>query len=271
MNKLRIEDMSHLIQCLNDLPNHFVYRGQANSDWGLESSLERALGSAWSQETAEKYERFSLMQFQSKYHLYDRETAQPKSKLSWLSTMQHYGVPTRLLDFSESPYVAMYFALESYLPCLGKDLAIYAIDYTDAMDRSIAEIRRIDSRIEMTRDSLYANRDRAFEEVVDRYSCDIIWVTEPEQMNTRLDRQAGSFLLSGNSGTRIEDVLKSQPYSGLSFFKFIVPGELHGPVFALLRKMNITSKSLYGDLEGLARSIRMQIQAYAAAQATSHQ
>jgi len=33
-------------------------------------------------------------------------------------------------------------------------------------------------------------------------------------------------------------------------------------VFALLRKMNVTSKSLYGDLGGLARSIKMELQAY---------
>ena len=75
------------------------------------------------------FEERSLTRFRSEFNLYTRDMERPDKKLSWLSLMQHYGVPTRLLDFSTSPYVALYFAIENLAPQKDGDLAIYAIDY----------------------------------------------------------------------------------------------------------------------------------------------
>jgi hypothetical protein len=70
--------------------------------------------------------------------------------------------------------------------------------------------------------------------------------------------------LSGNQVIHIEDVLSSTPYAAATQYKFVIPAAFYTGVFVLLRKMNITSKSLYGDLDGLARAIRMQMQIYSA-------
>ncbi|MBL9041542.1 MAG: FRG domain-containing protein [Myxococcales bacterium] len=262
MTNVEIVSIEDLIRRFNELPNHFLYRGQANAEWLLTSSLERVVGAKWSADQAKKFEDFSLHQFQSKFHLYDRENVKPDSRLAWLSIMQHYGVPTRLLDFTESSYVALYFALESYNPQSGEDFSVYAIDYSGIMDRSIAHIRSKDGGFSETRQSMFDKQDMIFDTVVDRFSYDIAWSAEPKQLNARLDRQAGSFLLSGNRGLRIQDVLDSALYSEVAMYKFRISHELYPNVFALLRKMNITSKSLYGDLEGLARSVKMQLQVY---------
>lgn len=262
MKEIEIRSVAELIEQINTLPNHFLYRGHANSDWPLQSSLERIIGSKWSAEEAKLFEEYSLNQFQSKFHLYDRENVKPDSKLAWLSIMQHYGVPTRLLDFTESPYVALYFALEAYSPQARADFAIFALDYSAIMDRSIAHICSKDGEFKETRISVYEKQDAVFETVVDRFAYNIAWIAEPKQLNARLDRQAGSFLLSGNRGLRIQDVLDSEPYANVEMYKFCVAHDLYTGIFSLLRKMNITSKSLYGDLDGLARSIRMQMQIY---------
>ncbi|MCK9395995.1 MAG: FRG domain-containing protein [Methylobacter sp.] len=262
MKEVKINSIEELIEQLNSLPNHFLYRGHANAEWDLQSSLERIIGIKWSTEKAKKFEELSLLQFKPKFHLYDHENVIPDSKLAWLSIMQHYGVPTRLLDFTESPYVALYFALEAYDPHSSNDFAVFALDYTEIMNRSIEHISLKDEAFKETRATIYEKQDEIFEEVVDRFSYDIAWVTEPRQLNTRLDRQAGSFLLSGNRGLKIQEVLNSPPYENVSMYKYRVHNGLYEQIFALLRKMNITSKSLYGNLDGLARSIKMQMQVY---------
>lgn len=263
MKSVEVDSVATLIELINELPNNYFYRGQADSCWALQSSLERVVGSNWSSDNARKFEDFSLKNFCSKFHLYDRENIQPSSKLAWLSIMQHYGVPTRLVDFTESPYVALYFALEASAPSQKRDMALYAIDYSAVMDRSIEHIRSKDSGFSETRATLFERQDEVFDQVVDRFAYDIAWIGEPKLLNTRLDRQAGSFLLSGNRGMRIEEVLNSSLYSSVDMRKIVIKGNLVEGVFSLLRKMNITSKSLYGDLDGLARSIRMQMQIYA--------
>ena len=262
MNEIKIDSIEELLRALNELPNHYIYRGHADADWLLESSLERLIGRGWSAESARKFEDFSLKQFKPKFHLYDRYNTVPMSKLAWLAIMQHHGVPTRLLDFSESPYVALYFALEAYQPQNQKDFAVIAIDYSSLMDQSLAEIQKRDGGFTETRSTLLDRQDNVFDEIVDRFSYDIAWVAEPDVLNARLDRQAGSFLLSGNRERRIEEILTSQIYANVSMLKYRIDHSLYAGSFALLRKMNMTSKSLYGDLDGLARAIRMQMQVY---------
>lgn len=257
-----IKTADELIKFLNGLPNHFVFRGQADAGWKLESTLERVIGRHWSSENATKFEEHSYNAFRSKYHIYNQNEHTPESKLSWLSVMQHYGVPTRLLDFTESPYVALYFALESYDPLSGRDFSIYVIDYTAVMDRSLQFIQQRDTRFNETRKSINGRRDQVFDEVVDRFSYDILWITEPLELNARMDRQSGTFLVSGNRESTIESVMNSTTYKDCEILKVIVDSRLYESVYALLRKMSINAKSIYGDLAGLAKAIRMELQVY---------
>ena len=178
--------------------------------------------------------------------------------------MQHYGVPTRLVDFTESPYVALYFALEAYQPYTKADFAVFALDYTAVMDASIAHIGSKDLSFVETRASIYPKQDSVFDHTVDRFAYDIAWITEPKRHNERLDRQGGCFVISGNRDKRIADILDLSFYGGCDFIKYIIDHALYPSIFALLRKMNVTSRSLYGDLDGLARSIRMEMQVYSA-------
>jgi hypothetical protein len=142
------------------------------------------------------------------------------------------------------------------------NFAIFALDYEAIMSYSKKHIASKNCTFKEDTISIYENQDEVFENFVDPHTYDIVWIAEPKQLNVRLDRQAGSFLLSGNRGLRIQDVLNSELYNDVKMYKFVIPNDLYEGIFVLLRKMNITSKSLYGNLEGLARSIHMQMQIY---------
>lgn len=263
IKEISISDPDDLIKRLNELDNGYIYRGHADAQWCMESTLERTLGVTWGEDRATLFEEHYLNLFKSKYHIYNESEHAPKSKLAWLSVMQHYGAPTRLLDFTESPYIALYFALEAYDYKSKADLAIYALNYSSIMDASLKYISKKDSSFKKSRNEIIGEQDTIFDEVVDRFSYEIVWVTEPLELNARIDRQAGTFLISGDKEKRIEELLEKEIYKDCSAFKFIIPNRFHENLYALLRKMNINSKSIYGDLSGLAKSIKMDMQVHA--------
>jgi hypothetical protein len=98
----------------------FFFRGQAKSSWGLRCSLARMLprGSM----TVEEIDALQLRNIHAFIEnlnsiKHDDRTflsTPPKSAAQWLGLMQHYRVPTTLLDWSFSPYIAAYFAVASF-------------------------------------------------------------------------------------------------------------------------------------------------------------
>ena len=97
--------------------------------------------------------------------------------------------------------------------------------------------------------------DEVFDGYVDRNSYDILWVTEPLLCNLRLERQKGTFLLAGNIKKRIAELLPSA-LPPESIHKLVIPTNLAGEVFRMLRSMGIDNSRLFSDIDGLARDVK---------------
>lgn len=95
------------------LDNLILYRGQANKNWNLMPSVMRNREDYLNEEL---YIKECIRQ-------YPEEFANMK-KIDMLIKMQHYGVPTRLLDLTKNPLVALYFACDSEP---GEDGIVYGI------------------------------------------------------------------------------------------------------------------------------------------------
>src|SRR6266852_2318631 len=86
----------------------WVFRGHRDARWPVCTKFERVCAnigrSKWS-----AVERHALRQFQRRLHQYATVIPDLDDTLEWLALMQHHGAPTRLLDWTRSPFVAVYF------------------------------------------------------------------------------------------------------------------------------------------------------------------
>src|SRR3989338_2110282 len=107
-----IDRWEDFLACRRDFGDEWVFRGQP-SDWKLTTSLERACAnSEIALASAPGIEIQIIRDFRRRYDGIDRELVRTDT-LYCLALIQHHVGPTRLLDWTYSPYVALYFALES--------------------------------------------------------------------------------------------------------------------------------------------------------------
>lgn len=125
------EDFDYVIrEKLLDHP-YMIYRGQRDSTWPLRTSIDRIFLEQHKKvpTVADAEKHLRTFQFATRGRL--GQGWSPSDDDSWWSLGQHFGLATPLLDWTESPYVAAYFAFSEPSNCLGtdsKERIVYCLD-----------------------------------------------------------------------------------------------------------------------------------------------
>jgi hypothetical protein len=262
----------------------FIFRGQQESNWGLQTSIERVLKDYSIHTYKTDYsteEKWMIHEFIRKFHLYSSQTIKQNDSFEWLAIMQHYGAPTRLLDFTESIFIASYFAaIESKT-----NSSIWAINRHKLRDNLHEDFKLPYIKREALKDETNScHIDYANKHICRKYSSEFRYPStiiplEPVLFSERLSRQQGLFLMPTNpnlsfsdnlnSAFRKNDIdLESLPFeelinisetdglkSELEIVKINIPKKLNSDIIKYLQQMNITAEILFPGLDGLAKSL----------------
>jgi len=240
---IRLGSWTEFLSFTAESPYHnWAFRGQRDASLPLFSAVSRYLMTykidrqSWRQQE----ERILRIFKRKAIHFLDH-VPDPADDFQWLALMQDHGAPTRLLDFSWSPYVAAFFALHNTT----EDAIIWACNPFEIERNKKLDMSGPD---EFRKHILSATKP-------------FVWIGEPHAMNRRLIAQSGTFLVPSVLDQPIEDILAGYPNPQGTLIKFILPlNKIRDKGMRELYKMNITQASLFPDLDGLARSLAYELE-----------
>jgi hypothetical protein len=235
---------------LDGLDQYFVFRGQCNALWDLKNSFERC----YFFKKNYRVERDFLKDFQRGAYTYAalQNMPQPDDTLSWLALMQHRGAPTRLLDFSFSPYVASFFAFEN----AEQDSAVWAVHRLHLQEDLS---NKYPQAFEYRDDFMYDLSDGAFNRIFNDNKLCCVFPARPSVTNKRCFLQQSLFVSTGNTEqTFMEQLLSySWPeYLKEHVVKVILPIAIKEEALYDLNRMNVNRSTLFPDLDGLSSYLK---------------
>ncbi len=230
-----------------------LFRGQTDSNWELTTSLDRFLEQI---EPTDKHavEPFFIEEFQRRCRNYMQNTPKLYNRIEWWALMQHYGCPTRLLDWTYSSFIALFFALEDIEK--PEESALWAID-ADWLGRKYRKAApnlasSLSNDPHMSRLSTFKKFDGK----------PIVLRLNPFLLHERLSAQQACFLIPGDtSKSFVENLID---FSGgrntlrKYLFKIKIPHshKIRRKRLESLFRKNISRASLFPDIGGYANSLR---------------
>ena len=266
--------LNHIFEATDKPPHVRCYRGQANAAWDLKPSVLRNLRPDAESQILSELLLEAPTEFTAEKSMFDK-----------LVKAQHYGLPTRLLDVSLNPLVALYFACADP-EHTEKDGCVQILDFPDnrvkfADSDTVSLICNLARLSDAERTTIYEERKPTrcwsnkeiiqfrklepvkrltqFIRIEKPYFLDTAKPTDlfkyffvhPAKANRRVIAQSGAFIAAGLLEYRAPEKSK-----GLTLKSIHIPAAEKKPILKQLDILNINSRSLFPEIEFASKYIK---------------
>lgn len=240
-----ISSISDLINHLKDdfsSPNTNIwYRGQSHSSWDLVPGFHRGDNATSESNLLKRFKQSASM-------LLDKD---PVNSFSWMFLMQHYGLPTRLLDWSESPLISLYFALEDYEKYPNTDAVLWCLKPTELNNE--ANIKIVDEN------NFIPSFDD--EDIISSYAIESVNSTRigmnpiaviATRNNPRIQAQQGVFTIHHKDRIAINHLSNTENF----LTSYIISSADRSQVLSELKTLGFSKFSLFPELSSISEHIK---------------
>jgi hypothetical protein len=293
------EDLLHFLREVGRYSGRFYFRGQKSKYQSLATTIERRKNK-FTRDILHRYEHAMIRAYQQRVHHHVVHYPDRDMLLDWLSLIQHYGGPTRLLDLTQSLFVAVFFAVHQNEECDGDVFVLHALDssivnyefkHRDYLQKAVLPNPQPRwEKVSTETDWSKIRDDREILGINPRFVNQIISgdidlpgvvLVQPFYLNRRLIVQQGLFALPFTLKHSFEENLiamfdslpaQKEPCrlinAGLEEFlaapvmQFRIPRDSFMEFRYFLRQMNITMESMFPDFDGLTQSLKEHIPSF---------
>ncbi len=226
------------------------FRGQSDASWGLIPRI-------WRKEYRDANEAEIRLEFES-VGTPLAQSGSLRDKWQWYFLMQHYRAPTRLLDWTTNPLVALYFAV---CEDTEHDAAVWVVDpwrwnrahVKYLFGPAIAGWQETTKYLLDLEDAFGTDKDE--NQTRQKWPVAI----EPHHIDRRIAAQGSKFILFGTKEDMTDSPAINRPRGGKGkhaiLDKIIVPKAMGEELKAQLNEIGISERAMFPDLEGLGRHI----------------
>ncbi len=235
-----IQDLvKHLNKDAKDYKGSVWYRGHSKKEWKLQPGYARLQKPVPETTLLKRFKQNAAFLLGQK----------PENSFDWLFLMQHYGVPTRLLDWTESPLAALYFAVEEN-KYKNSDGALWLLFPSDLNKNA---------NIEATDEKFYI--PSFDDDELNNYSIATLSQEKKSKLlpiasiatrnNPRIQAQLGVFTINHRDNTPIENIGDKK-----HVLKYEIPKSAKVRIYNELKVVGITKFQLFPELSSIGENLR---------------